>query len=115
MKHDQQQAHDDTTARMAIEGKFGQGKRRFGLGRLMAKLALTSETMIHVSFLVMNLEHLLTRAVFDWLFSWWQGWRNTWNNRLAAWWLEMQTNFRDDRGSDRKVRGKRSPQFLAGV
>lgn len=54
VKHDHQQAQDDTTARMAIEGKFGQGKRRFGLGRLMAKLARTSETMIHMSFLVMN-------------------------------------------------------------
>ena len=36
--------------------------------------ALTSETMIQVSFLVMNLEHLLSRAVFSWLISWWQGW-----------------------------------------
>ena len=30
MKHDQQQGCDDATARMAIEGKFGQGKRRLG-------------------------------------------------------------------------------------
>jgi transposase, IS5 family len=30
VKHDQQQGHDDATARMAVEGKFGQGKRRFG-------------------------------------------------------------------------------------
>ena len=115
VKHDHQHAHDDATARMAIEGKFGQGKRRFGLDRLMAKLMLTSETMIHLSFLVMNLEHLLTRAVFYGLCSWWQGWRNTWNNRLAAWWLEMQPNFRDDCGSDRKGSGTRSPQCLAGV
>ena len=84
VKHDQQQAHDDATARMAIEGKFGQGKRRFGLGHLMAKLALTSETMIHISFLVMNLEHLLTRAVVAWLCSWWQGWRSSWNGLLRA-------------------------------
>src|SRR5690606_26040059 len=55
VKNDRQQAQDDTTARLAVEGKFGQGKRRFGLDRLMAKLARTSETMIHVSFLVMNL------------------------------------------------------------
>jgi hypothetical protein len=73
VKHDQQQAHADAIARMAVEGKFGQGKRRFGLGRLMAKLALTSEVMIQVSFLVMNLEHLLIQAVFSWLSSWWQG------------------------------------------
>jgi len=85
VNHDQQQARDDATARMAIEGKFGQGKRRFGLGRLMAKLALTSETMMHSSFLVMNVEHLLTRAVCDWLFSWWQGWRR--GVRGAACWV----------------------------
>jgi hypothetical protein len=100
---------------MAIEGKFGQGKRRFGLGRLMAKLALTSETMIHISFLVMNLEHLLTRTVVDWLFSWWQGWRSTWSSLLGAWWLQMPPPFRDDRVYGGVVRGARGPQFLAGV
>jgi len=30
VKHDQQQGCDDATVRMAIEGKFGQGKRRLG-------------------------------------------------------------------------------------
>jgi len=30
VKHAQQQGCDDATARMAIEGKFGQGKRRLG-------------------------------------------------------------------------------------
>jgi len=29
----------DEIDRIAIEGKFGQGKRRFGLSRIMAKLA----------------------------------------------------------------------------
>jgi transposase, IS5 family len=112
---DQQQARDDATARMAIEGKFGQGKRRFGLGRLMAKLALTSETMIHISFLVMNLEHLLTRAVVDGLFSWWQGWRSMWSSLRGAWWLQMQTSFGNDRVDGGVGRGARRPQFLAGV
>lgn len=115
VKHAHQQAHDDATARMAVEGKFGQAKRRFGLGRLMAKLALTSETMIHLSFLVMNLEHLLTQAVFSWLVSWWQDWRNTGNTRLAGWWLEMQTHFRDDRLDGLKGRGTWRPECLAGV
>ncbi|MBA3966963.1 MAG: transposase [Nitrospirales bacterium] len=101
VQHEHHQAHADATARMAIEGKFGQGKRRLGLGRLMAKLALTSETMIHVSFLVMNVEHLLTRGIFYWLSSWWQGWRSTWSSRLSARWLQMQVNFRDDRGESR--------------
>jgi len=115
VKHAHQQAHDDATARMAIEGKFGQGKRRFGLGRLMAKLARTSETMIHLSFLVMNLEQLLTRAVFSWLASWWQGWRSTWNGLWGAWWLQIPTTFQDDRVSGVGDRGTMRPQFLAGI
>jgi len=52
----------DETDRIAIEGKFGQGKRRFGLSRIMAKLAITSEVMILVSFMVMNLEIALSKA-----------------------------------------------------
>ena len=32
--------------RIAIEGKFGEGKRRYGFSRIMAKPAQTSETMI---------------------------------------------------------------------
>ena len=115
VKQAQQQAHDDATARMAIEGKFGQGKRRFGLDRLMAKLARTSETMIHVSFLVMNLEHLLTRAIFSWLWAWWQAWRSTWNGLLGARWLQLPTYFRDDRGYDLEVGRGRGPQFLVRV
>jgi hypothetical protein len=115
VKQDHQQARDDATARMAIEGKFGQGKRRFGLGRLMAKLARTSETMIHVSFLVMNLEHLLTRAVVDGLFSWWQGWRRTGSRLPGAGWLQTPPPFPDDRGYGGVVRRARGLQFLAGV
>ena len=91
IKQARQHAHDDTTARMAIEGKFGQGKRRFGLGRMMAKLVRTSETMIHLSFLVMNLELLLTRAIFSWLAAWWLGWRSTWNSLLGAWWFSIRS------------------------
>jgi hypothetical protein len=114
VQHDKQQAQDDATARMAIEGKFGQGKRRFGLGRLMAKLAITSEAMIQISFLVMNLEHLLTRGVFYWRSSWWHGWRSTWNGLLDACWLQMKTDFWDYRSYGVEGRGGRSPQFLAG-
>jgi hypothetical protein len=57
-------ARQDERDRIAIEGKFGQGKRRFGLGRVMAKLAVTSECAIAVTFLVMNLEKWL-RSLFS--------------------------------------------------
>ena len=115
VKHARQQAHDDAIARMPVEGKFGQGKRRFGLGRLMAKLALTSATMIHVAFVVMNLEHLLTRTVLLWLCSWCQDWRSAWNGWLSVRWLQMPTYFCDARGDGLEVRGARGPQCLVGM
>lgn len=63
------QAWQDEVARIPIEGKFGQAKRRFGLSRIMCKLAQTSETAIAMTFLVMNLEKWL--RVFLFVFSGW--------------------------------------------
>ena len=56
--------------RIAVEGKFGQGKRRFSLARIMTKLAGTSEVAIMVSFIVMNLEKILTEIGSFLLFVW---------------------------------------------
>jgi len=64
----QQLARQDEIDRIAIEGKFGQGKRRFGLGRVMTKLVTTSECAIALTFLVMNLEKVL-RSLFSGLLS----------------------------------------------
>jgi hypothetical protein len=58
-KSQKKQALEDERVRNAIEGKFGQGKRRFGLNRVMAKLPSTSQTVIAITFLVMNLSTLL--------------------------------------------------------
>lgn len=58
------QAYQDEVVRNAIEGKFGQAKRRFGLGRVMSKLRATSETAIGITFLVMNLEKCLLSLWF---------------------------------------------------
>ena len=60
-------ARQDEIDRIAIEGKFGQGKRRYSLGRIMTKLNYTSKTAIVMSFLVMNLERWL-KAIFLSLF-----------------------------------------------
>jgi IS5 family transposase len=49
----------DNKIRNAVEGKFGEGKRGYGLGRIMAKLQQTSESVISLQFLVMNLERKL--------------------------------------------------------
>jgi hypothetical protein len=115
VKYDQQQGRDDATARMAIEGKFGQGKRRFGLGRLMAKLAVTSEVMIQVSFLVMNLEHLLVRVGSFLFVAWWPSWRSTGKGFLGGRWFNIHTDGRDRRGGGVEARGVGSPQFIAGL
>jgi transposase, IS5 family len=56
-------ARQDEIDRIAIEGKFGQGKRRYSLGRIMTKLNHTSKTAIVMSFLIMNLERWL-KAIF---------------------------------------------------
>jgi len=60
------QAQEDEKARQAIEGKFGQAKRRFNLDRVMTKLDNTSQTAIAIAFLVMNLVAGLRRLL--WLF-----------------------------------------------
>lgn len=48
---------------IAVEVKFGEGKRKYGLARIFAKLKETSECMISMQFLVMNLERKL-RVLF---------------------------------------------------
>jgi hypothetical protein len=58
------QAWQDELYRIPIEGKFGQGKRNHGLGRILTKLPGTSETAIILTFLVMNLEKWLAAISF---------------------------------------------------
>lgn len=48
----------DQRQRNAVEGKIGQGKRRFGLGLIREKLAVTQGATIALNVLVMNLEKL---------------------------------------------------------
>jgi len=52
----------DSAARNAIEGCFGVGKRKYALGRIMMKLAQTSESSIALVILIMNLEKIV-RAI----------------------------------------------------
>lgn len=49
----------DNADRNAIEGKFGEGKRKYGLGLIQVPLKDTSETIIALQFLIMNLEKIL--------------------------------------------------------
>jgi transposase, IS5 family len=49
----------DMGERNAVEGKFGEAKRNYGLGLIRARLRQTSETVIALQLLVMNLEKRL--------------------------------------------------------
>ena len=50
------QEYADEGARNIVEGRFGIGKRRYGLDKIMTKLKATSETVIALIFMVMNLD-----------------------------------------------------------
>ncbi|MEG3960559.1 IS5 family transposase [Microcoleus sp. herbarium2] len=63
-KEVKKQASEDEKIRNAIEGKFGQGKRRFSIGRVMAKLPDTAQTAIAITFLVMNLSRILRQIIW---------------------------------------------------
>lgn len=70
----------DNSARNAIEGKFGQCKRRLGLGRVMARRKDSSETVIAITILTANLirwEQEAARLLF-FVFPTicWESWRN---------------------------------------
>ncbi|PKM46341.1 MAG: IS5/IS1182 family transposase [Firmicutes bacterium HGW-Firmicutes-8] len=67
LKEQKRQERMDAGIRNAVEGKFGEGKRSYGLNRIMARLKETSETVIAMQLLVMNLEHWL-RILFALLF-----------------------------------------------
>ena len=57
----------DNSARNAIEEKFGQCKRRLGLGRVMTRRKGSSETVIAVTILIVNLirwEQEVARILF---------------------------------------------------
>jgi len=69
---EKKQAQLDARIRNEIEGKFGQGKRRFSLNQVMMKLSSSSETAIALTFLVMNLNTLLTRVSCLLFYLFWQ-------------------------------------------
>jgi len=53
----------DELDRIPVEGKFGQMKRRFGLDRIMTKLAQTTMTVISLTVFITNLEKLYKVAL----------------------------------------------------
>ena len=55
LKEIRRQERLDERLRIPVEGKFGEAKRRYSLGRVMTRLKETSESSIMLVFLVMNL------------------------------------------------------------
>ena len=49
--------------RNAVEGKFGNGKRKLGLSLIMAKLKETAGSMIGMDIFILNMERLLRQKV----------------------------------------------------
>lgn len=56
---EKQQFLDDQRKRNAVEGTIGQGKRRYGLGLIREKFAVTHGSAIAMNVLVMNVQKLL--------------------------------------------------------
>ena len=65
-------AHQDNAMRNGVEGKFGEEKTCYGLGRIFARLQVTSECAIHMASFVANLNRSL-RVLFVHLFLKWFG------------------------------------------
>jgi transposase, IS5 family len=57
-KYQQRKLKKERGERNHIEGKFGQGKTKYGLNRIMAKLATTSQSWIAAIFFVLNIVKL---------------------------------------------------------
>lgn len=58
-EEDKAQAYRDSVERSVVESRNGIAKRRYGLDRMMAYLAVTGLTEAAMQFLVMNVAHLL--------------------------------------------------------
>lgn len=89
LKQAKKQRHADYRQRIPIEGKFGQGKNGYGLNRIKAKTARTSQAWIRSIFLVMNLlvlyQHFLLPGIRDKYFG-------VLRQFVLKWWNELAHN-----------------------
>ena len=79
---DKKQEYIDICDRNCVEGKFGEGKTAYGLDRIAARLKNTSECVIGIIFLVMNLNKRLRSLLCQFL-NWVLG-RYFWNKNITA-------------------------------
>lgn len=71
-KAEKKRQRQDELDRIPVEGKFGNAKRKGTLGRIMVKLSHTSESVIHIGIVVLNLDKWLRETIF-WLLGRWMG------------------------------------------
>ena len=62
-KEEKKQGREDEKIRSRIEGKFGEGKRRYGLNLIKTKLKETSETKVAIAILAMNLMTIIRKIL----------------------------------------------------
>jgi transposase, IS5 family len=65
LKAASKQRYQDDVDRIAVEGRFGVAKRKYGMGLIKAKLKSTSETEIFLSVLVMNLDKMCAKEMAE--------------------------------------------------
>lgn len=65
LEEEKRQRYQDDIDRIAIEGRFGVAKRKYGLNLIKSKLKETSETEIHVSVFVLNLEIICSEEIAE--------------------------------------------------
>lgn len=57
-RDEKRRRRQDETDRIPVEGKFGNAKRKGTLQRVMAKLAVTSRTVVTIGLIALNLDAL---------------------------------------------------------
>jgi len=70
--------NQENRMRSQIEGKFGQGKNGYGLRKIRARLADTSESWVAAIFFVMNLVWFLQSLIVNY------------TNTIAIWWQQFR-------------------------
>ena len=65
LKAASKQRYQDDIDRIAVVGRFGVAKRKYGMGLIKVKLKSTSETEIFLAVLVMNLEKMCSKEMTE--------------------------------------------------
>jgi transposase, IS5 family len=82
-QEEKKQQRQDETDSIPIEGKFGNAKRKGTLQRIMAKLAITSRTVVSIGLIALKLNTLL--RIFFAIIRLWLVQQSPMNKKWSAW------------------------------